>query len=388
MPGTAGILAGRFMSSRPPLKGLVDFTDRFSHLPPLLVITFLLPVVVLVAKAWDDTWAAVAFGALALGDLAMLATLPRFGRSYGPFQLPWLSLTALRLVFGLGMALVPRAWGWTIAGLGQFGLSLAAVYACWIEPARLGMTRVTVHSARMKGCPPLRVLHVSDLHVERVTARERCLIRLVRDAAPDVIVVTGDYLNISYTHDVAAQRQTRALLRQLQAPGGVYAITGSPSVDPVHVVAELLDGLEVCWLRDQIASLTWKGYRLQIAGIECSADVEADEQKLRLLLDGRSSDAFTLLLCHTPDVMPTAAEVGVDLFLAGHTHGGQLRLPFFGAVVTASAHGKRYEMGAYREAQTLLYVSRGVGMEGKGAPRARFLCPPEVVLFTITGPDA
>jgi predicted MPP superfamily phosphohydrolase len=85
--------------------------------------------------------------------------------------------------------------------------------------------------------------------------------------------------------------------------------------------------------------------------------------------------------------MPAAVEAGVDLYLAGHTHGGQLRLPFFGAIVTASIYGKRYEMGAYRQGDTLLYVSRGVGMEGKGAPRARFLCPPEVVLCTLMGED-
>jgi predicted MPP superfamily phosphohydrolase len=86
-------------------------------------------------------------------------------------------------------------------------------------------------------------------------------------------------------------------------------------------------------------------------------------------------------------MMPVAADVGVDLYLAGHTHGGQLRLPFFGALVTASIYGKRYEMGAYREGNTLLYVSRGLGMEGKGAPRARFLCPPEIVLFTLVGDE-
>jgi predicted MPP superfamily phosphohydrolase len=202
-----------------------------------------------------------------------------------------------------------------------------------------------------------------------------------------VIIVTGDYLNISYTHDATAQCQTRELLSQLHAPGGVYAITGSPSVDPPEVVARLMQGLDVTWLRDQTAPLLWHGCRLQIVGVECSYDVEADERRLRHLLNGRAADAFTLLLYHTPDVLPAAADVGVDLYLAGHTHGGQLRLPFLGALVTASIYGKRYEMGAYRQGNTLLYVSRGVGMEGKGAPRARFLCPPEIVLFTLAGDE-
>jgi predicted MPP superfamily phosphohydrolase len=215
--------------------------------------------------------------------------------------------------------------------------------------------------------------------------REHRLLSWVKQLAPDVIVVTGDYLNISYTDDATAQRQTRELLRRLGAPGGVYAITGSPPVDPPEVVAQLMNGLDVSWLRDEIADLEWHGCPIRIAGVECSYDVEADGRKLLHLLDDGAWDGFTLLLYHTPDVMPVAVEAGVDLYLAGHTHGGQLRLPLLGAVVTASVHGKRYEMGAYREGDTLLYVSRGVGMEGNGAPRARFLCPPEIVLLTLTG---
>jgi predicted MPP superfamily phosphohydrolase len=94
-----------------------------------------------------------------------------------------------------------------------------------------------------------------------------------------------------------------------------------------------------------------------------------------------------VLLHHTPDLMPQAVSLGVDLYLAGHTHGGQWRLPGFGAILTSSRYGKRYEAGHYHEAGTHLYVSRGVGMEGFGAPRARIFCPPEVVSITLSGMD-
>ena len=90
--------------------------------------------------------------------------------------------------------------------------------------------------------------------------------------------------------------------------------------------------------------------------------------------------ALQILLYHSPYLFPLAAELGIDLHLAGHTHGGQLRLPLFGALVTSSAFWKRYEAGLYRKGASTLYVSRGIGVEGKGAPRARFLAPPEVVL--------
>jgi hypothetical protein len=83
--------------------------------------------------------------------------------------------------------------------------------------------------------------------------------------------------------------------------------------------------------------------------------------------------------------MPEVSELGVDLYLCGHTHGGQVRLPLYGAMLTSSQLGKRYEMGHYQQGRTNLYVSRGVGLEGLGAPRIRFLSPPEITLVTLQG---
>jgi predicted MPP superfamily phosphohydrolase len=375
------------MSHSRPLRGTVDFSDKFGSLPPAAIVGFWLASASIVGLAWTSAWVGSAFAVLALVDWAMLAALPRSKRSFGPPQLPWMSLTVIRLALALVSATLARPWSLLAAGLVQLGVSLSAWYACWVEPAQLGVTQITLRSDRLNGCPPLRLLHISDLHIERTTDRERRLLGLVDELAPDVIVITGDYLNISYTDDETAQGHARELLSQLQAPSGIYAISGSPSVDPPETVAQLLDGLDVIWLRDQVASLVWHGCRLQIAGVECSYDIEADGQKLDRLLDRGFGDGFTLLLYHTPDLMPAASKRGVDLYLAGHTHGGQLRLPFYGALVTASYHGKRYEMGAYQEGHTLLYVSRGVGLEGKGAPRARFLCPPEIELVTLLGAE-
>jgi len=89
------------------------------------------------------------------------------------------------------------------------------------------------------------------------------------------------------------------------------------------------------------------------------------------------------LLYHTPDVIEEASASGVDLYFAGHTHGGQIRLPFYGAIVTFSKYGKKYEVGKYIVGATTLYVSRGLGMEGWQLPRIRFLSPPELVLVEL-----
>jgi predicted MPP superfamily phosphohydrolase len=82
--------------------------------------------------------------------------------------------------------------------------------------------------------------------------------------------------------------------------------------------------------------------------------------------------------------MPLVQQYPIDLYLCGHTHGGQIRLPFYGAILTSACTGKQYEMGPYLEQETLLYISRGIGLEGLSAPRMRLLCRPEIILFTLS----
>jgi predicted MPP superfamily phosphohydrolase len=124
---------------------------------------------------------------------------------------------------------------------------------------------------------------------------------------------------------------------------------------------------------------------IAILGLDCSHHLATDAAALARLVSTSPNHKPSVLLYHAPDLMPEAARHGIDLYLCGHTHGGQVRLPGFGAILTSSQLGKRYEMGLYREGQTSMYVSRGVGLEGLSAPRVRFLAPPEITLITLQG---
>ena len=97
-------------------------------------------------------------------------------------------------------------------------------------------------------------------------------------------------------------------------------------------------------------------------------------------------DAVNILLQHSPDFLEEAAEAGYDIYLAGHTHGGQVRIPFYGAVITMSRFGKRYEAGLYSMRDTRMYVNRGLGLEGGWAPRIRLFCRPEVTVLNLQSP--
>jgi predicted MPP superfamily phosphohydrolase len=313
--------------------------------------------------------------------------LPHLGRSYGPPTPPLLGLTVVRTVLSAALGLLwPTLPGlWLTAAL-QFTIFAVAVYATWIEPFRLGVTQAELRSPKLDGRAPLRLLHISDLHVERITSRERELLSLVEELAPEVIVLTGDYLNLSRVYDAQSHAETRRLLARLHeiALVPIYAITGSPPVDRTEIVPSIFNGLPITWLLDETDELRVNGHTLRIAGLRCTRERQHDGPRLRRLLDDSAGDVFTLLLYHSPDLMPEAVKSKVDLYLCGHTHGGQIRLPLFGAVITSSDFWKRYEMGRYEEGDTTLYVSRGLGMEGMGAPRARFLAPPEVILWTLS----
>ena len=333
--------------------------------------------------------AALSLAVLALADWILLAGLPRWGLSFGPVQAPWLALVGFRWLAALLAAYVASRWRTpALAGLTVFQVGIFAllVYGTAIEPFRTQVSRVEVTSTKLADPDaPLRIVQLSDLHVERLTRRERALPALVAGLSPDIIVLTGDYLNSSYNTDPCALADLRSLLSQFHAPCGVYAVWSAHGPDRVELLRPMFAELGITLLEDRAVEVTTGGHRLWLVGLTWLRSMAGDASTLSALLSGIPRGAFTLLLYHTPDLMPQAAALGVDLYLAGHTHGGQWRIPGFGAVLTSSRYWKRYEAGHYRQGNTDLYVSRGLGMEGSGAPRARFFCPPEVVLLELRG---
>lgn len=325
-----------------------------------------------------------------LGDLVLLSVLPRVGRSYGPPQPQALLMGILRAMVALALAALtrlglPLEWApWLNLAAQAIG-ALLAIEAYWFGPYRLNISRVTLRSHKLNpDAEPLRVLHLADLHVERLTRREQQVVQYVNALHPDVILFSGDLLNLSYVDDPRAQADCRALLSQLHAPLGVYAVTGSIPVDTPEAVRAVLEGTHIHRLDDERVTLSKDGQSLDVIGLTCTHHPERDAPRLQTLLNGQH-ERFSVLLYHTPDLAPESSQMGIDLQLSGHTHGGQVRLPLLGALVTSSLYGKRFEMGQYQVGPLTLYVSRGIGMEGRGAPRVRFLCPPEIVLWEIGG---
>ncbi|MEN4042365.1 MAG: hypothetical protein ROW39_08480 [Anaerolineaceae bacterium] len=348
-----------------------EFVARIPQ-PIFAMVLFILAIVPTFTN-WPWTFGLWAFF---LFDWLLLALLPRLGLSYGPPQPPVLILAGLRAIF----ALIPLPFSLLLQVIG----TMLVIYSFYIEPQRIHVTHQTLKSRKLHSEKPLRVLHLGDLHIEHITSREKRLLAEIERLQPDLILFSGDVLNLSFRSDQQAVEQARAIIRQWTAPLGVFAVNGSPAVDLKEVFPTILQGLPMVWLRDQKITIQHDGDVIDIVGISCTHRPFEDGPRLVKALDG-AGDHFTILLYHTPDLAPIASRYPVDLQLSGHTHGGQVRLPIYGALFTGSLYGKRYEAGRYPHGEMVLYITRGIGMEGAGAPRVRFLCPPEIILWEISG---
>jgi predicted MPP superfamily phosphohydrolase len=252
-----------------------------------------------------------------------------------------------------------------------------------VEPLLVETTELALEFDQLDPAkPPVRLVHLTDTHIERTSFREADIVREVNALRPDLIVLTGDYLNLSYLHDPAAAEHFRRFIAQLEAPYGIYAVRGT--VEPVPgMMAELVRDTGIVWLEQESVTVRVRGQLLTLAGVACSHDQELDADRLAQALEGVPDTGLTVLLYHSPDLILEASTHQVDLVLSGHTHGGQIRLPVLGPVVTSSRYGRKYASGLFQEGDTTMYVSRGLGFEGGRLPRARFLCRPEIVSIEL-----
>jgi predicted MPP superfamily phosphohydrolase len=313
-------------------------------------------------------------------DWLLIGLLPVAKKSFGPAKPTVLALAVFRALF----AFLPVPLSLIFQGIG----TLLVLYGFWFEPQRLTLTKQTLYTDKVKFTKPLKVMHLGDLHIERLTAREVKLQKIIDETQPDIILFTGDVLNLTYLKDPLAQETARQVIGKWQAPLGVYLVSGSPAVDLPGLFPQLVKGLPARWLQDEVVTIPYEGDEIDLVGMNCTHDPQVDNARLQGLLDHQPDDGhFKILLYHSPDMAPEPAVQAVDLQLSGHTHGGQVRLPLYGAIYTASLTGKRFESGRRKIGALTLYVTRGIGLEGAAAPRVRFLCPPEVILWYISSSE-
>jgi len=265
---------------------------------------------------------------------------------------------------------------------GHLALLLLLGYGAYIEPFWLDTTYTTLTAASFApGSPPLKIVLISDLHMERWGRREDETIAAIRKLEPDLLLVSGDFINVDH-YQPETYTDMHRFFMNLQARYGVYAVGGS--VDDIEETRVALQDTPVHFLNNEIARLEIDSNKIEILGIP--SRYRDDGQMLVELSAELNPNAYKILLYHTPDLAKEKSLANINLYLAGHTHGGQIALPFVGAIFTASRYGTEYAAGLYKLANpvnTMLYVTRGLGFEGINTPRIRLFARPEISALTL-----
>ena len=285
----------------------------------------------------------------------------------------------------------PRQWGRTPKWPKRFRIALVTIpvlLACmffWgilIEPARLLVRHETIHiNSWPKELDGLRIVAISDIHVGSPFIDDkklRSIVERTNQLQPDLIVILGDYI----TGDGWLRQQVHPedfapSLRGFNAPLGVYSVLGNHDWwYNGQRVRRALEKNELKVLDEEVVELKGRGKPLWLVGL---ADLWTRPQRIEDTFAKVPQDATVIAIGHNPDIFPRLPK-RVSLMIAGHTHGGQVKLPLLGRPVESSHVGEHYAAGHVFENDHHLFVTTGIGTS---IASIRFGVPPEIVLLTI-----
>lgn len=264
---------------------------------------------------------------------------------------------------------------------GAVGLG-AVAYLWHVEPRWLTLQEHDLPIATLPTAfDGLRIVQLSDIHIDPLYRYGYVgrVVERVNALEPDVVVLTGDYV----TQDAGAAAPLAAILAGLRAPLGTYAILGNHDVwhSKRVVVRNGFVQAGIPMLENDHVPLTRDGQTLVIAGLD---DGWGGRPDLRQALD-TAPDTPVILLWHEPDLVTRYQhEPRIIVQLSGHSHGGQVRIPGYGAIYLPR-YGQRFDAGIYRVGHVWLNTNVGLGMTSYGitTPPLRFNCPPEISLLTL-----
>jgi len=313
---------------------------------------------------------------LAAGLFALMASVALGEDRFGVTRLAAYGLFLHGTIVLLGAAVL--LWRKTrlmasVAGVTAVGLVGVAIDAFLIEPTWLEVSRITIASDKLDR--PVRIVVLADLQTDQIGEYERDVFRRVVEEKPDVVLLAGDYLQVSGEKYAPLCAELNALLREVDIAGDarVFAVQGN--VDP-DGWRQAFDGLDVTPV-GRTHSFS------DVAGLRLTCLAMHDSRVASLSLPWVDSERFHVMLGHVPD-FAMSEQVDADLLIAGHTHGGQVRLPLVGPMIRVCRVPRSWTAGVTElSGGRRLLVSRGVGMERHHAPRLRFRCRPELVVVDL-----
>jgi predicted MPP superfamily phosphohydrolase len=264
-----------------------------------------------------------------------------------------------------------------LGSLLKTGLRLGGLYRRGLANAlRPVVRRRRLHFA---GLPPglhgFRILHLSDFHIDGVDGLAEIVADRLAFLPVDLCVLTGDYRFETYGPCDRIYPRMRRILSAIRSRHGIVGILGNHDCADIAVELEKLD---VRMLINEAVQVGAPGGRLSVIGIDDPhANLCAD---LPGAMGAVRPGEFKLLLAHSPELFRDAAAAGIDLYLTGHTHAGQIRLPWVGHLFTNARCPRTYTSGHWRHGRMQGHTSAGVGCS---MLPVRFGCPPEIMVIEL-----
>ncbi len=251
---------------------------------------------------------------------------------------------------------------------------LCVLYGLVVEPLWLSIEHVKLKSTKLARGQFVRIAHISDLHCDPEKRLEDKLPLAIANEKPDVIMFTGDAIN-----SPGGLQNFRQCLTKVAAIAPTFVVKGNWDAWYFREL-DRFTGTGATELNLKAVPLQVRESKIWIAGLPIGT-----KQSVKETIANAPLNEYRVFLFHYPDYIEEMASNKIDLYLAGHTHGGQVALPFYGALITLAATGKKYESGLHRLGDTFIYTNRGIGMEGGKAPRVRFCARPELTVIDVEG---
>ena len=256
-------------------------------------------------------------------------------------------------------------------------------YVTTVEPQRLVVHHVRLETPKLT--KPIRLLHISDIQSGGITDYEVQMFEQIKTLEPDLILNTGDFLQVVPPATFEAEfPKLLAMIREVNPRLGTYAVYGDTERELYRIPADQLAPLQM--LSSRSARIDTGGGVLNLHGLslyQSKNQLWATRTVDDWLAQAQAGD-FRILFGHAPDYALKVVDLPIDLCLAGHTHGGQVRLPWHGALVIDSEVPKEWARGFRRIGVPYLNVSAGAGSNRfNGLPPLRFNCPTEMTLIDL-----
>jgi len=258
---------------------------------------------------------------------------------------------------------------------------LLIVWTVFIEPNMLSVTNLNI---KMPGVKGLKVVFVADFHIK--PNQKKRLINIVKkiDAQkPDLILSAGDFVSGHYPIQSLSIDEIAKELSVLKPKYGFYAVLGNHDWwQGGERIEKALEKNGIIVLANENKVVDIKGEKLYIAGVE-----DLTTRNIDLVAALKNIQQPSILLTHSPDVFPLVTKKSdskitgkLDLTLAGHTHGGQVQVPFYGPLVVPSDYDNKYAQGLIKENGKTMFVTKGIGTS---ILPIRFNCVPEIVVINF-----